>query len=134
MVKCTGKRLVVKRLGVLSKVQMLNLVLGVGVFSPLPILGLAGSTFAKICGSLICGSLQTCSRAGKGGGVQTGGFPDLDLSFFLRFFCPCLALFALFPGFSRSVLDFPRFFLGDFSRLLLFLCLGLLEAPTRDVP
>ena len=37
MVKYTGRGLVVKRLGVLSKVQMLNLVLGVGVFSPLPI-------------------------------------------------------------------------------------------------
>ena len=32
MVKCTGRGLVVKRPGVLSKVQMLNLVLGVGSF------------------------------------------------------------------------------------------------------
>ena len=32
-VKYTGRGLVVKRPGVLSKVQMLNLVLGVGVFS-----------------------------------------------------------------------------------------------------
>ena len=37
MVKCTGRGLVVKRPEVLSKVQTLNLVLGVGVFSPLPI-------------------------------------------------------------------------------------------------
>ena len=37
MVKYTGRGLVVKRPGVLSKVQMLNLVLGVGVFSLLPI-------------------------------------------------------------------------------------------------
>ena len=37
MVKCTGRGLAVKRPGVLSKVQMLNLVLGVGVFSLLPI-------------------------------------------------------------------------------------------------
>ena len=36
MVKCTGRGLVVKWPGVLSKVQMLNLVLGVGVFSLLP--------------------------------------------------------------------------------------------------
>ena len=36
MVKYTGKGLVVKRPGVLSKVQMLNLFLGVGVFSFLP--------------------------------------------------------------------------------------------------
>ena len=33
MVKYTGRDLVVKRPGVLSKVQLLNLVLGVGVFS-----------------------------------------------------------------------------------------------------
>ena len=39
MVNCTGRGLVVKRPGVLSKVQMLNLVLGVGVFFPLPIIG-----------------------------------------------------------------------------------------------
>ena len=38
MVKCTGRGLVVKRPGVLSKVQMLTLVLGVGIFSLLPIL------------------------------------------------------------------------------------------------
>ena len=38
MVKYTGRGLVVKRPRVLSKVQMLNLVLGVGVFSLLPIL------------------------------------------------------------------------------------------------
>ena len=36
MVKCTGRGLAVKRPGVLSKVQMLTLVLGVGVFSLLP--------------------------------------------------------------------------------------------------
>ena len=39
MVKYTGRGLVVKGLGVLSKVQMLNLVLGVGVFFLLPIIG-----------------------------------------------------------------------------------------------
>ena len=37
MVKCTGSGLVAKRPGVLSKGQMLNLVLGVGVFCLLPI-------------------------------------------------------------------------------------------------
>ena len=36
MVNCTGRGLVVKRPGVLSNIQMLNLVLGVGVFSLLP--------------------------------------------------------------------------------------------------
>ena len=39
MVKCTERGLVVKRPGVLSKVQLLNLVLGVGVFSLLPSFG-----------------------------------------------------------------------------------------------
>ena len=38
VVKNTGRGLVVKRPGVLSKVQMLNLVLGVGVLSLLPII------------------------------------------------------------------------------------------------
>ena len=38
VVQCAGRGLVVKRPGVLRKVQMLNLVLGVGVFSLLPIL------------------------------------------------------------------------------------------------
>ena len=36
MAKCTGRGLVVKRPGVLSKVQILTLVLGVGVISLLP--------------------------------------------------------------------------------------------------
>ena len=36
MVKYTGRGLVVKRPGVLSKVQMLNLVLGVAVFYLFP--------------------------------------------------------------------------------------------------
>ena len=36
MVHGVGRGLVVKRTGVLSKVQMLNLVLGVGVFALLP--------------------------------------------------------------------------------------------------
>ena len=40
MVNYTGRGLVVKRPGVLSKVQMLNLVLGVGLFSLLPKQGL----------------------------------------------------------------------------------------------
>ena len=39
MAKCKGRGLVVKRPGALSKVQKLNLVLGVGVFSLLPNLG-----------------------------------------------------------------------------------------------
>ena len=42
VVKYIGRGLVVKRPGVLSKVQMLSLVLGVGVFSLLPIKGPSG--------------------------------------------------------------------------------------------
>ena len=41
-----------------------------------------------------------------GGGVQTGGLPDLDLSFHFCPFCP----FPIFPGFSR----FARGWSGDF--------------------
>ena len=47
MVNYTGRGLVVKRPGVLSKVQMLNLVLGVGVFSLLPRV-----TVTKVSGGL----------------------------------------------------------------------------------
>ena len=48
MVKCTGRGLVVKRPGVLSKVQMLTLVLGVGVFSLLPTSRLYHDAFANL--------------------------------------------------------------------------------------
>ena len=52
MVKYTGRGLVVKRPGVLSKVQMLNLVLGVGVFSLLPrLVGKSGGSFAAFFGT-----------------------------------------------------------------------------------
>ena len=44
MVKSTGRGLVVKRPGVLSKVQILTLVLGVRVFSPLPTIVVAFPT------------------------------------------------------------------------------------------
>ena len=47
MVKYTGRGLVVKRPGVLSKVQLLNLVLGVGVFSLLPKLAIETEIEAK---------------------------------------------------------------------------------------
>ena len=47
MVKYTGRGLVVKRPEVLSKVQMLTLVLGVGVFSPLPKISDAPRKFAS---------------------------------------------------------------------------------------
>ena len=63
------------------------------------------------------------------GGFQTGGFPDLDLSFL---FCPFLS----FLGLSRFFRDFPRFtrgWSGDFpdSSLLSFSAYYL-RAPTRN--
>ena len=51
MVKYTGRGLVVKRLGVLSKVQMLTLVLGVGVFSLLPS---SFSNMILLCQNIMC--------------------------------------------------------------------------------
>ena len=54
MVNCTGRGLVVKRPGVLSKVQMLNLVLGVEVFSLLPrIFRPSGTDFARLIFCLV---------------------------------------------------------------------------------
>ena len=63
------------------------------------------------------------------GVFQTGGFPDLDLSFL---FCPFLS----FLGLSRFFWDFPDL-LGDGPEIfpiVLFLFLGLLRAPTRNSP
>ena len=83
MVKYTGRGLVVKRPGVLSQVQMLNLVLGVGVFSLLPkIFGLEvlqggfGVTFF-ILARRILGKLPTSFSA------------NVDGDFFPRICRPC---------------------------------------------
>ena len=46
------------------------------------------------------------SKVGKWGGLKTGGFPDLDLSFL---FCPIFS-FPIFPGFSRLSGDCPGIF------------------------
>ena len=69
------------------------------------------------------------SRAAKRGGVQTGGFPDLDLSFLC---CPFLS----FLGLSRFFWDFPDLLgmVQGFSPFVPFLFLGLLRAPTRNSP
>ena len=58
------------------------------------------------------------------GGVSNGGFPDLDL--FVLPFLSFFVLFGTFPICSGT--------LGGFSRLVLFLFLGLLRAPTRNSP
>ena len=66
------------------------------------------------------------SRAAKRGGFQTGGFPDLDLSFL---FCH----FWDFPDFS-GIFPICSGMVWGFSRFVLFLFLGLLRAPTRNSP
>ena len=69
MVKHTGRGLVVKRPGFLSKVQMLNLVLGVGVFSLLPNLGVRGGAGRGIPAVLAMSWYSRGPGAGVGGGV-----------------------------------------------------------------
>ena len=63
MVKCTGRGLVVKQPGVLSKVQMLNLVLGVGVFSLLPSFLLKGTSPATNVPKMGDRFLSSCEGA-----------------------------------------------------------------------
>ena len=67
------------------------------------------------------------------GAFQTGGFPYLDLSFlFLSFFvlfCP----FWDFPDFS-GIFPICLGTLRGISPFVLFLCLSLLTAPTRNSP
>ena len=59
------------------------------------------------------------SRAAKRGGVQTGAFPDLDLSFLFRPLLSFLGLSRIFSGFSRFVRglfgDFPDLSFSSFS-------------------
>ena len=62
----------------------------------------------------------------NGGGVQTGGFPALDLSFL---FCP----FWDFPDLS-GIFPICSGMVRGFSRFVPFLFLGLLRAPTRNSP
>ena len=73
------------------------------------------------------------------GVFQTGGFPDLDLSFL---FCPFLSFFVLFCPFCpfSDLPDVSGIFpicagmVRGFSRFVLFLLLSLLRAPTRNSP
>ena len=60
---------------------------------------------------------------------QTGGFPDLDLSFL---FCPFLSFWD-FPDFS-GIFPICSGMVRGFSRFVPFLFLGLLRAPTRNSP
>ena len=96
----------------------------------------------------IRGSPLKVSRAAKrGGGFQTGGFPDLDLSFlscpfYLSFFVLLLSFFVLFlsffwtfpPIFLHGIFPICSGTLRGFARFVLFLFLGLLRAPTRNSP
>ena len=86
--------------------------------------GTFGSMFSNI------ELLTDFSIKGRQTGVfQTGGFPDLDLSFL---FCPFLS----FSGLSRFFRDFPicSGMVRGFFRFVLLLFLGLLRAPTRNSP
>ena len=65
-----------------------------------------------------------------GGGVQTGGFPDLDL---FVLFCPFFFPFCDFPDFS-GICPICSGMVRGFSRFVPFLFLGLLRAPTRNSP
>ena len=69
------------------------------------------------------------SRAAKRGVFQTGGFPDLDLSFLFCPFCP----FWDFPDFS-GIFPICSGMVRGFFRSVLSLFLGLLRAPTRNSP
>ena len=77
MVKCTGRGLVVKRPGVLIKVQMLTLVLGVGVFSPLPNLPKSGAVGSHFGLTSRCSLLSVCFVAGllTGDKMMSQGHP-----------------------------------------------------------
>ena len=69
---------------------------------------------------------KTNLKGRKTEGFQTGGLPDLDLSFL---FCP----FWDFPDFS-GIFPICSGMVRGFSRFVLFLFLGLLRAPTRNSP
>ena len=71
--------------------------------------------------NIACASQE--SRAAKRGWFQTGGFPDLDLSFF---FCPFLS----FLGLSRFFWDFPDL-LGDGPGIFP-ICPFLLSRPIKS--
>ena len=69
------------------------------------------------------------SRAAKRGGFKRGGFPIWTCPSFFVLFCP----FWDFPDFSGIFLICSGMVRG-FSRIVLFLFLGLLRAPTRNSP
>ena len=66
------------------------------------------------------------SRAAKRGCFKRGGFPIWTCPSFFVLFCP----FGTFPGIFPICSGMVR----GFSRFVLFLCLGLLRAPTRNSP
>ena len=72
MVKYTGRGLVVKRPGVLSKVQMLNLVLGVGVFPFFQITG--WPRFGSVRLRFGDGTVRAVPVFGSGGSSEEGVF------------------------------------------------------------
>ena len=109
MVKCTGRGLVVKRPGVLSKVLMLNLVLGVGVFSLLPSFETPNPHIQR-------------QKNMKSKGRQLSIFPCFFLSYFGHILSDvgsyfCLVFSAILAIFCQkyeekrpTTVDFPLFF------------------------
>ena len=69
---------------------------------------------------------EIISRAAKRGCFKRGGFPIWTCPSFFVLFCP----FGTFPG----IFPICPGTLRGFSRLVLFLFLGLLSAPTRNSP
>ena len=82
---------------------------------------------------MVCDATGNTVRQGyfkgplNGGGFKRGGFPDLDLSLLLCPFCP----FWDFPDFC-GIFPVCSGMVRGFSRLVLFLFLGLLRAPYKE--
>ena len=72
---------------------------------------------------------DTKNQGPPNGRFQTGGFPDLDLSFLFVLFRP----FWDFPDFS-GIFPICSGMVRGLSRFVPFLFLGLLRAPTRNSP
>ena len=77
-----------------------------------------GTSFTQrhICAIPHFATYRSGAAKREGGGVQTGGLPDLHSSFlFCAFFCPFASLFVLFSRFVRDFPDFPDLSCSSFS-------------------
>ena len=82
----------------------------------------------RVASDCDCAIFFWCDNQGplNGGGFKRGGFPIWTRPSFFVLFCP----FGTFPG----IFPICPGTLRGFSRLVLFLFLGLLSAPTRNSP